>query len=1045
MKSDKFILGLDIGSNSTGWALVDAKNQKIISGVRIFEAGTSEEKGTIESGRDESRAVKRREARLSRRQTWRRGARLKKLFKILQSAGFLPQGEREDVITELDKHLYETHKKDLANAHVLPYYLRARALDKRLELYELGRVIHHLGQRRGYWSNRKAGKKEKEGEVKKGILELHEKMKQVKARTLGEYYSKIDPEEKRIRGLWTCRDTMYKPEFEAIWKSQAKHYPELLTDNMKDKIYDAIFYQRPLKSQAHLIGKCELEPGRKRAPWAILPAQRYRLLQAVNNLRVITSMWEERKLTPEERTVLVNELELKGDLKFTEIRKLPKLKKSKFNLERGGEKKIPGNRTAAKLAGVFGKERWSGLSDNTRYNIINTLISAREDDKVEQLARYAWRLEENSAEELTELELEEGYCRFSRQALARLLPHMENGLNPEEAIREEYPKSRAPQEPEDFLPPLLETIELRNPAVTRALTELRRTVNTIIKKYGKPESIRIELARDIKRNRKERQKMGKNNREREKERKKAVSDILQQLNIKEPKRSDIEKVLLADECGWHCPYCNATLGGMAGLFSGSVHIEHIIPRHRSLDNSFINKTLSCAKCNHRKGDKTPFEAFGGTPEWEDILQRVKKFKSGIVRLKLERFMMEGEKLENLLSDFSSRQLNDTRYASREAADYLGLLYGGQIDANNKRRVQVSAGKVTSDVRNALQLNSILGDGGKKTRNDHRHHAVDAIAIALTDATTVKRLADAYKQSNEMRKEERREFWREKFASEVAWDNFLRDVRESINDIVVSHRVSREVTGALHEETNYSPPRDENGRRCEDGKFVHVRKPLEAITKSMTKNIVDGKVKEIVERHLEAHNGDMKKAFSEPNNHPYLQTKDGRKIPIHKVRIKVPSGAMQKVGSGKRERWITPGSNHHIEIWREKDKKGREKWDGDVVTMLEAVRRKKAKPKEPIIRRNHGEGKEFVFSLAGGEIIEIIKGDDDIKPGLYRVRILSTVRVNNIDYPRVSFVHNNDARKTGEMKLYNKLLNPLRKLECQKVTITPLGEVRRAND
>lgn len=291
--ANRYILGLDIGSNSIGWALLrseikDKKKLQPISvertGVRVF---TDELNTGFESGLNKPPAVARRQARLQRRQAERRARRLTKLFRLLQKAGLLPQGEadsptaRHNFILNLDRSLRETHFSGKAEGkeearpvlHLLPYLLRARALDERLTPYELGRAVYHLAQRRGFKSNRRAAPKpdEKKGVVAQDISQLRQDMEAAGARTLGEYFANLEPDKKRIRGRWTARG-MYEDEFEMIWTAQETHHPQILTPELKEQIFEAIFFQRPLKSVKHLIGKCDLEPNRTRAPWALPPA-----------------------------------------------------------------------------------------------------------------------------------------------------------------------------------------------------------------------------------------------------------------------------------------------------------------------------------------------------------------------------------------------------------------------------------------------------------------------------------------------------------------------------------------------------------------------------------------------------------------------------------------------------------------------------------------------------------------------------------------------------------------------------------------------------
>ena len=287
----RYVLGLDLGAGSVGWAAVGIKDGKLRevlrAGARVFEAGME---GDIPSGRAESRNKNRRDARQMRRQTDRRRRRLANVFRILQEAGLLPPGDRATLLPDFDRTLYAKYKEVLACAgrpvealaHVLPYWLRARALDEKLDAHELGRALYHLAQRRGFLSNRKAQKKkeEDEGKVKSGITDLEKSIEQAGTRTLGEYFAGLDPQQARIRNRYTSR-AMYESEFRAIWAAQKPHHPDLLTGELESRVHKAMFYQRPLKSAAGLVGRCELEDDQRRAPWALCAAQRFSMMVIV--------------------------------------------------------------------------------------------------------------------------------------------------------------------------------------------------------------------------------------------------------------------------------------------------------------------------------------------------------------------------------------------------------------------------------------------------------------------------------------------------------------------------------------------------------------------------------------------------------------------------------------------------------------------------------------------------------------------------------------------------------------------------------------------
>ena len=1102
-----YVLGIDLGANSIGWAVMSCEEREgdkpevidvNLTGSRIFEAGTE---GDVETGKDESRAKKRRSARLIRRQTNRRAMRTFDLYRRLQAKGLLPaispqeetlsaqRAARDPALAELDRDILKRWTEKLKKQGVsdeeirllakrMPYLLRARALDEKLPPLELGRAIYHLGQRRGFQSNRKGGSKDDEdkGEVKKEIKVLDETIAATGARTLGEFYSKINPESMedkeaqdktkgRIRTRWTSRD-MYKHEFEEIWKAQQNFYPDILNDDFKKEIYDTIFDQRPLKSQSHLIGECEHEPGHKRAPIACLLFQRFRVLQNVNNLR-ITSEGITRNLSDEEREKVISALEGEGDLldekgvlTFAKIKKnLLGLKKGKINFEKGNQKGLIGDRTGLALQKIF-KEKWDQLDYEHKEKLVDDIMSIEKDDALVRRAMNVWGLDEAAAKELAEIELEPDHCGLSRMALKKLITRMEQGEPYMTAVANTY--DPPPPEPEEFLPPVREALkELKNPVVERSLTEMRKVVNAIIREHGKPAMIRIELARDIRNPRQKRKEISDRISKNEKERNNAAEELkkgIEEIKITVPNNREILKYRLWEECNKQCPYTGKMISAK-DLFgkNSQLDIEHIIPFSRSLDNSFMNKTL-CENNENKnvKGNKTPWEAYGGDEEkYSQIIGRVKQFTGDAKDAKLRRFQMKDEELKEMMADFSTRQLNDTRYASKLAVRYLSRLYGasGQfktpegkmmvvgVDEQGRRRVQVCAGMVTAHIRNELGLrtiwNSILEEtypkleeeeesrepqSNEKERIDHRHHAIDAIAVGLASPGMVKKLADAAKKAPQYK--------RKLYAPmDQPWPGFLDDVREQINNITVSHRVSRKVNGPVHKETNYGKPR-------KDGKleYVHLRKPIKEMTKKEIENIVDPVIKKKVTEKLKELGGDNKK-FSDPENLPRLETKDKRTIPIKKARFRM-NLKTEPVGEGPRKRNIVTGSNHHIEIYEYKDKKGNVKWDGEVVSTFEAMRR--LRKKEPVVKRDHGEGKKFIYSLAinEGVLMKSKRGREE----LYRVQKIGQNK-------QIFFIKNTDARLVKDIPSEDRSRYPnrLRESEARKVLLDPLGNIRRAND
>jgi CRISPR-associated endonuclease Csn1 len=1072
--NDEFVLGIDLGTNSLGWSiigLVDGEPASLIrAGVRVFEAGMDDSKGL---GREESRNKARRDARSHRRQLWRHQRRLLKLARMLQRFGLLPAGDlsqpeaRQDFFNRLDSEILQSpwfsEKEASANypapRQVMAYILRAAALDECLEPHFLGRALYHLAQRRGFLSNRKqiTKKDDDEGKVKEGIAELRKAMLEKHTRTLGEHFSRLSPSDERIRSRWTARD-MYKTEFNAIWDAQAAHHPFLLTPERKKELERAIFFQRPLWFDPKTIGQCELEPGQRRAPAYLLVAQRFRLLQKVNDLEIELPGEPPRYLTKEERAKLTDTLELQGDLSFHKGRKvngrpIPSVrdllglpKTVSFNLQRGGEEKMPGNRTTSQFHSVFG-ERWLEMSAEEHNQAIMDILSVQKPETLKRRALEQWKLEEEAAHKFCNISLEPDYLNYSRKAIEKLLPLLEQGIPLATARMQTYPESFTSGEPKPFLPAVQQTLaEIRNPAVTRSLTELRKVTNAIIRQYGRPTQIHIELARDLKKSKKQREAISENNRRNEKSRADAASKIIKDAGIQEPKPVDIRKFLLAEECRWQCPYTGKSIS-MAGLFGPEPQfdIEHIIPFSRSMDNSFLNLTL-CEVAENRsvKGNKTPYQAYSGDDaEYEKMKNRVKNFtgERSTVAAKLKRFTVDDDELEVFLEEFSNRQLNDTAYATRLAKRYLGVLYGGEVDNQNRRRVFARSGRATSDFRALWKLNGILNDGpttgggqAEKARSDHRHHAVDAVVIGLANDSMIQRLSRAAQMAPQLH---RRLFG----PLEGPWPNFVDTIRAEIGRIIVSHRPNRKVSGALHEETLYSRPLPLPGSSPGQKPAPRVRKPLAKITKAEVDDIADPTVREMVQKKLAQLGGDPRK-FSVPENLPFFEIADGRKIPIKSVRVikKTPTFSL---GEGRRQRNVTSESNHHLEIFAELDEHGEEvEWDGVVVPLAEAFRRNRAHL--PIMQKDFGPKRLFKFSISPGEVVEC-----DGKAGCRELFVMRKASQLSSGQLQIGFAPINDARKAREMQIARTWLwaNPetLRQRHPRKVAMNPLGELSEAHD
>ena len=304
-------------------------------------------------------------------------------------------------------------------------------------------------------------------------------------------------------------------------------------------------------------------------------------------------------------------------------------------------------------------------------------------------------------------------------------------------------------------------------------------------------------------------------------------------------------------------------------------------------------------------------------------------------------------------------------------------------------------------------------------------------IALTGASEIQTLSRAAEKAEAQN--QHRLF----MAVDQPWDGFLSDVFTGVEGINVSSRVSRKLNGQLHDATILSPPKPAVGKDGKPTQVHHVRKKLESLTKNMVDDIVDDRVRELVKEKLDAFGGDPGKAFQDAGNHPYFRSKDGRVIPIHKVRIR-KSDKPVEIGTGSKRRYVNPGANHHLEVMAVLDQNGNEKrWVYRIVSRFEAVGRKNRG--EAIISCVSDKKERFKFSLSGGEyVIMRFEGDDE---RLYRV--------TGITQSEVEFVLHCDARPITVRKKEGERIRckPGRLMNsgARKVTVDPLGNILPAND
>lgn len=1021
--NEQVTLGLDIGTNSVGWALTgtkaDGSGRLIALGSRVFPAGVD---GDIQSGRDNSRAGGRRLARQLRRMTRRRARRISSVARLLEERGLLPvlgttPRSRHDVLADLDARLCALYPDHGAG---LPYFLRSRALDAALSPHELGRAILHLAQRRGFLSNRRTPDTSEDGLVKTKISELDKLTADSGARTIGEYFSMLDPHESRIRQRYTSR-AQYRHELDAILSAQVPHH-EVLTPRFIKKLRSRIFHQRPLKSVRKLIGRCSLEPQARRCAFALPIAQEFRLLQKLNDLRAITGDGEIRALLDHEREIIIDLAGKQAAVTFTAIKRAINKEKltvspiREFNLESGGEDKLKGLSTTGRLqeAAPVLMTRLCDRPDEIEA-LVHLLRSVENSDRLANLVARRFDAIPAEAMALTLVHFEEGYAAFSRRALGRIVPRLREGASLQTVLKEEYGVVELfPAEP--TLRPMRSLLrEVRNPAVERSLSEMRKVVNGIVREYGKPDRIHLELGSDLKRPRKERERIYRRNRNRQKEREAQVpvwesQVIARGYAVGDPSRTDLEKLLLLEECNGLCPYTGRQITAQ-DLFgpNPSVEVEHIIPYALSLDDSFANKTLCVTAENRIKNRRTPYEAYSNTERWHDILHRVRAFKGDAARRKLELFQ-----LEEVGMDFLARHLNDTRYASLLAKRYVERLFG-RSGGGEHPQILAATGVVTATMRRSWNLEGLLGGLGK-TRNDHRHHAVDAAVLALTTPEQLSGLRAVIRTQGARPGRT--------VTLDQPWPGFREELQDMLESIVVSNRPDRRIGGPLHEDTNYAR------RHGDDGKPVtRVRKTLASMSSNEIERIADPVVCRVVSEALGGR--DPRKVFQDDSSLPRMPAKNGLGPVIRSARI--TSGERPfAIGGDEGRRFVLNKQNHHAVVY-ERVKDGR--WEWEIVSRFEAHRRRRAN--EPVVLRHVGPERRFVFSVVPGDCLEVTIGDD----GRRDVVVVTAIANGDIECRM-----HHDARKKSERKRIRfNSGRALKHASPQKIDVSPIGKVRGKND
>lgn len=431
------ILGLDVGTNSLGWAILDLEKQTFTdAGTIVFQQGVPEEKG---KEAELSPAAERRLQRAARRLKFRRRLRKYHALKLLIANGMCPLS-----MPELSGWI-QNGKFPIGNKRFIawlcstkesnPYYFRAKAAEEKLPPLELGRAFYHLAIRRGFKSSRKesaSSSDDKErSQMKKEIRNLTEIL-QEKRCTLGQYFYELFRNQEKIRKVNRCgRKEHYEPEFERICAVQ--NLPESFVADMRK----ALFMQRPLRSQKHLAGHCSLEKKHVRCLAGHPMFERYRMLAFLNSVRKNGA-----PLCEEERRKAQTAFFLeKRSFSFERIVKKLNPKNwenalAEYNYPR--DKSIAAATVTHQLQKVLGTKdlfswrREYAAADGSRkvmdyQTIFDALTFFDDDDRLKRFAMERVGLSPEQAEDFAKIKIPSGYASFSLCAIRKIVPFLEAG------------------------------------------------------------------------------------------------------------------------------------------------------------------------------------------------------------------------------------------------------------------------------------------------------------------------------------------------------------------------------------------------------------------------------------------------------------------------------------------------------------------------------------------------------------------------------------------------------------------------------------------
>ncbi|MGB4790440.1 MAG: type II CRISPR RNA-guided endonuclease Cas9, partial [Bacteroidales bacterium] len=591
-----------------------------------------------------------------------------------------------------------------------------------------------------------------------------------------------------------------------------------------------IFYQRPLKSQKHLLGVCTLEGKTIKikndggniiekfvGPPVVAKTnplfQIHRIWQTINNITIKNKKTHKiYELSIEEKNKIFNELQNKDSLSIKQLYKILNLSKDEWYFDKLSKNGIKGNELLALIRKALKNEFFSPdifkldikiinyqkqvIDKNTGeikeatleiidpnvvneplYKLWHILYSVVDKEECMKALKKNFNFSTSAADKLSDINMTSlKYGSLSLKAIRKTLPYLMKGMIYSDACQIlGYNFSNAISKDENYLRPLKNKIpllpknSLRQPIVEKILNQMIHVVNEIIDDNNGLVSreerekgnfaIHIELARELKTSKDEKQKISSSIRRNKIENEKITSELTNKYGLT-PTRKLIEKYKLYNELipdgsnvvQPQCLYCGGFISLTEALTGDAIDVDHIIPQSKLFDDSRNNKVLVHANCNRTKGNMTAYDFMQskGQEQFKTYLALVENLKEKkSISYKKYKYLLMSEK--DIPQDFIDRDLRLSQYITRKAREICMdiskdvLVTSGTITARLRELwgYKDIISEINTELINNIELSdenkSQLDEIFKNKRSDHRHHAIDAVTIASTTRSIIQRI------------------------------------------------------------------------------------------------------------------------------------------------------------------------------------------------------------------------------------------------------------------------------------------------------------------